>query len=405
MGEFLENTDAGAIVFGLMVASFGILFALVIKKMLGGGIHRDELDDGSQDALPEPGEDDDGALTEEAEPELEAEVEPEVQPEAETEVEPKPVEAQIETAEAAMSRGLAKTRTGFMAKLNGLVFGRQLDPGLVDDLEELLVTSDIGIHTAEKLLGDLRGELSRKEIRDAATVQDRLRAKVREILGKQAPPLPTTDGPSVIMVIGVNGVGKTTTIGKLAARLVREGNKVVLAAGDTFRAAAVEQLEIWAERSGAEIVRGADNADPSSVMFDAIQRAQAIGADVCIADTAGRLHTKVNLMEELKKVRRVMDKAKSGAPHEVILVLDATTGQNAIVQAQQFTKAVPVTSIALTKLDGTAKGGVVVAVADALELPVRLIGVGEGIDDLRDFDPDAFVQALFAADANDQNAA
>ena len=198
------------------------------------------------------------------------------------------------------------------------------------------------------------------------------------------------------MVIGVNGVGKTTTIGKVAARLNRSGASLVLAAGDTFRAAAVEQLGIWAERSNSKLVRGPDNSDPSAVMFEAVQAAQADKADYCIADTAGRLHTKVNLMEELKKVRRVMGKAMEGAPHETILVIDATTGQNGIAQAKKFSQAVKIDSIALTKLDGTAKGGVVVAICDALGIPVRYVGVGEGVDDLRDFEPDEFVQALFS---------
>src|SRR5262249_46075397 len=204
----------------------------------------------------------------------------------------------------------------------------------------------------ERLLGDLRGELTRKEITDPETVRKKLRAKILEIVKRPAHPLPLGDHPSVIMVIGVNGVGKTTTIGKLAARLTQEGKKVVLAAGDTFRAAAVEQLVIWGDRSRAEVVRGPESGDPGAVVFEAIQRAQSLEADVCIADTAGRLHTKVNLMEELKKLRRVMNKAKPGAPHEVLLVLDATNGQNAIAQAKQFKEAVEVGSIALTKLDG-----------------------------------------------------
>ncbi|MEO1336373.1 MAG: signal recognition particle-docking protein FtsY, partial [Myxococcota bacterium] len=201
---------------------------------------------------------------------------------------------------------------------------------------------------------------------------------------------------TVVMVIGVNGVGKTTTIGKLATRLIGEGKKVVLGAGDTFRAAAVEQLQVWGERSGATVVAGAEGADPSSVLFDAIQRAQSEKADVVLCDTAGRLHTKVNLMEELKKLRRVIDKAMPGAPHEVLMVLDATTGQNGISQAEQFKAAVEVSSIALTKLDGTAKGGVVVAICDTLGLPVRYVGIGEAAQDLRDFDPSEFVDALFA---------
>ncbi|MFO0724878.1 MAG: signal recognition particle-docking protein FtsY [Myxococcota bacterium] len=300
-----------------------------------------------------------------------------------------------ESNQEAYRRGLTKTRAGFMARLNGLLFGRAIDPSLVDELEELLVTSDIGIKTATRLLGELREKLSRKEIQDGEAVRAALLAKVTEILSAEAPPLDFGKKPLVIMVIGVNGVGKTTTIGKLAARFSAEGKKVVLAAGDTFRAAAVEQLEVWAQRSGAEVVKGKDGSDPASVAFEAVEMARRIEADVCIADTAGRLHTKVNLMEELKKVRRVIDKAMPGAPHEVLLVLDATTGQNGIAQAEQFASAAEVGSIVLTKLDGTAKGGMVVAIADQLKLPVRYIGVGEKVDDLRDFQPTAFAAALF----------
>lgn len=294
-----------------------------------------------------------------------------------------------------LAAGLSKTRTGFMAKLNSLIFGRGLDEGLVDELEALLVTSDIGIRTAEKLLEGLKQDLSKNELKDPAAVKKRLEAKVRAIVDRPASPLALDKGPTVLMVIGVNGVGKTTTIGKLAARYTQEGKKVVLAAGDTFRAAAVQQLEVWGERAGCTVVKGPNEADPASVIFEAIQRAKSEQADLCICDTAGRLHTKVNLMEELKKLRRVMNKAHEGAPHEVLLVLDSTTGQNAISQARQFKEAVEVSSLALTKLDGTAKGGVVVAICDELNLPVRYIGIGEKIEDLRDFQPAEFVAALF----------
>ena len=397
----LEDPNLGAVLVGAIGAGFVVLFGLVIRRMTQGSLHGE---------LPAPDPEDDVlaaealALGDEADepeppaPDVDEAPAPVEAPPEEVAEAPGPATAP-ETDSQAMQRGLEKTRKGFMARLNGLLFGgRTIDPNLLDELEEILVTSDIGIKTTERLLGDLRGELSRHEIKDAATVQARLREKVGEILTIECPPLPVDGDPSVIMVIGVNGVGKTTTIGKLAARLCRDGKKVVLAAGDTFRAAAVEQLEIWGERSGATVVRGADGADPSSVIFEAIQTAKKEGADVCIADTAGRLHTKVNLMQELKKVRRVMDKAQPGAPHEVMLVLDATTGQNAITQAKQFTAAVTVSSIVLTKLDGTAKGGVVVAISDALRLPVRLIGVGEGVDDMRDFDAATFVEALFCGE-------
>ncbi len=302
----------------------------------------------------------------------------------------------VEPAPKPLKEGLSRTRRGFMARLNDLIFKRELDEDLVDDLEALLVTSDVGIKTTQRLLEDLRTALSRKEIADPAVVKERLRTRVAEIVERDIEPIDWSRGPTVVMIIGVNGVGKTTTIGKIGARLTREGKSVVLAAGDTFRAAAVEQLEVWGERAGARVVKGAEGADPASVVFDAIQQAQREAADVVLCDTAGRLHTAVNLMEELKKLRRVMNKAMEGAPHEVLLVLDATTGQNGINQAEQFKAAVNVDSIALTKLDGTAKGGVVVAICDMLGLPVRYVGIGESIDDLREFSPSEFVDALFA---------
>jgi fused signal recognition particle receptor len=309
-----------------------------------------------------------------------------------------PASAPTADAGVELREGLARTRKGFMARLDELLFGRGLDPSLLDDLEALLVTSDIGIRTTERLLGELKGELSRQEVKDPAVVRRRLQADVQRIVDLPRRPLPFDQKPLVILVIGVNGAGKTTTIGKLAARFAGEGKKVVLAAGDTFRAAAVQQLEIWGERAGATVIKGPEDGDPASVVFEAVQHAVKVGADVCLCDTAGRLQTKVNLMEELKKVKRVMAKALPSAPHEVMLVLDATNGQNAISQARQFKEAVQVDSIALTKLDGTAKGGVVVAICDDLALPVRYIGIGEKVPDLRDFDPREFTEALFEPD-------
>lgn len=377
----------------LVVGGFGLVF-LILAVLAVRKLARKELPEGERTK----------ELTEGEEAELAAEAEraTDAPPEAPSEPIEAPVEAPVVEVPTApppksLEAGLSKTRKGFMSRLNDLIFSGGLDDELVDDLEALLVTSDIGIHTTQRLIGDLRGELSRKEVKDANAVRTRLRDKVLEIVELERPPLDLTKKPTVIMVIGVNGVGKTTTIGKLAARYVGEGKKVVLGAGDTFRAAAVEQLEIWGERSGAEVVKGAERADPSSVVFDAIQHAKRIGADVCLCDTAGRLHTKVNLMEELKKLKRSMNKAMEGAPHEVMMVLDATTGQNAIAQAKQFQAAVDVDSIALTKLDGTAKGGVVVAICDDLSVPVRFIGIGEQAADLRDFAPRAFVDALFSS--------
>ena len=385
----LSNLDPGALILGGLALLFTVFAGLAVRKMARG-----QVEAGAEQQALEPGE---STATDDATDVADTPDAPAI----DDTPEPQPTDADDAPAPVSpppkpLKEGLSKTRKGFMAQLNALIFKRDLDEDLVDELEAVLVTSDVGIKTTQKLLGDLRGALSRKEISDPAVVRERLRDQVSAIVHRDIPPIDWGLGPTVVMVIGVNGVGKTTTIGKLATRLISEGKKVVLGAGDTFRAAAVEQLEIWGQRSGAQVVKGAEGADPASVVFDAIQQGQRDSADVVLCDTAGRLHTKVNLMEELKKLRRVMDKAKSGAPHEVLLVLDATTGQNGINQAQQFQEAVEVNSIALTKLDGTAKGGVVVAISDTLGLPVRYVGIGEKAEDLRDFSPDEFVDALFA---------
>ncbi len=300
-------------------------------------------------------------------------------------------------ASAALAPGLARTRSGWISRLGEVFAGRkELDPSVVDDIEKVLLTADIGVRTSQRLLEEIRSSLTRKDLRDPDAVWAFLRQRSTQILTLDAPAL-TFDSakPFVLLVIGVNGSGKTTTIGKLAAQLVGEGKKVLLAAGDTFRAAATEQLEIWANRVGATLVRGKEGADPSSVIFEAVKRATNEGFDVVIADTAGRLHTKTDLMEELQKVRRVVGKAGPGAPHETWLVIDSTSGQNAIAQAQIFTQAMAVSGIVLTKLDGTAKGGVIIGIADQLQIPVRYIGIGERVEDLREFDPETFVEALY----------
>jgi fused signal recognition particle receptor len=313
---------------------------------------------------------------------------------------PTPVEAPVPVParrrDAALESGLARTRAGWVSRLGGLFTGKkEIEPALVDEIEKVLLTADIGVRTSQKLLEEIRGSLGKKELKDPAAVWTFLRRRTAEILTVDAPPLDLgISKPFVLLVIGVNGSGKTTTIGKLAAKLRDQGKSVLLAAGDTFRAAATEQLEIWGSRVGAPVVRGKEGADPSSVLFEAVKRAKSENVDVVIADTAGRLHTKTNLMEELQKVRRVIGKAHEGAPHETWLVIDSTSGQNAIAQAQMFTQAMAVTGIVLTKLDGTAKGGVILGIADQLKIPVRYIGVGERVDDLRDFDPEAFVEAL-----------
>jgi fused signal recognition particle receptor len=297
-----------------------------------------------------------------------------------------------------LAQGLDKTRNqGFMARLNGL-FGqsRPMDESVLAELEEILFTADIGVRTASGLVEVARERLKRNELSNPERIKGVIREEVQRILALPVPPSLEGGGPPhVVMVVGVNGAGKTTTIGKLAAKLTAQGKRVVLAAGDTFRAAASEQLDVWSGRAGAELVKGAEGADPGAVAFEGVKRARDSGADVVIVDTAGRLHTKAPLMEELRKVKRVLDKALPGAPHEVLLVLDSTNGQNAIQQAKQFHEAVGVTAIALTKLDGTAKGGVVIGICDELKLPVVWVGVGEKVADLRRFEPREFVQALF----------
>jgi len=295
-----------------------------------------------------------------------------------------------------LKRGLSKTREILTTDIDELFTGRQkIDDDLLEELEELLITADIGVRTAADLIE--RIAVKGPKITSADQLKAALRDEIRSYIGDQTRDHEAWPSkPHIIMVIGVNGVGKTTTIGKLAARYTATGHKVLIAAADTFRAAAIEQLSIWAERAGAEIVKHKDHSDPAAVAYDGIEAALARGSDVVLIDTAGRLHTKVNLMEELKKVRRVVDREIPGAPHETLLVLDATTGQNALIQARMFQEAVDVSAIALTKLDGTAKGGIVVAISSQLDLPVRLIGVGEGVADLRPFDADEFVAALFA---------
>ncbi len=297
-----------------------------------------------------------------------------------------------------LAQGLAKTRTqGFMAKLNSLFSQpRQVDESVLGQLEEILFSADIGVQTASRLVQLAREKVKANDLSSVDKIKSVIRDEVERIVSLPVPHSLQGGGPPhVMMVVGVNGSGKTTTIGKLAAKVSDQGRKVVLAAGDTFRAAAAEQLDIWAERARAELVKGPENSDPGAVVFEALKRAREQNADVVIADTAGRLHTKVPLMDELKKVRRVMDKALPGAPHEVLLVLDATTGQNAIAQAKQFRDVVGVTAIALTKIDGTAKGGVIIGICDELKIPVVWVGVGEKVVDLRPFDPREFVTAMF----------
>ncbi|MEW6725713.1 signal recognition particle-docking protein FtsY [Desulforudis sp. 1088] len=296
-----------------------------------------------------------------------------------------------------LKQSLTKTREAISEKVEGVIYGKTtVDEYLYEDLEDVLIQSDVGVSTSMALVEKLREAMKECRSDDPTKLRPLLREKIAELfagdgvaeLNVEAPP------PAVIMVVGVNGTGKTTTIGKLAYLLKKRGKKVLLAAGDTFRAAAIEQLEVWGQRAGCEVIKHREGSDPAAVVFDAIQAARARKYDVVIVDTAGRLHTKSNLMEELKKVFRVIGREVPGAPHEVLLVLDATTGHNAITQAEMFKQAVGVTGVVLTKLDGTAKGGIVVAIKQVLDIPVKLVGVGEGIEDLEPFDPGEFVEGL-----------
>ncbi len=297
---------------------------------------------------------------------------------------------------AGLRKGLAASRGGFVAKLSALFQGKkEIDPAILQQLEEVMLASDVGPKTTQAILGRLRESLDRNELQDADAIWASLRAEAIRILGIGGGPIRLSTKPTVVLMVGVNGVGKTTTIGKLATRYNAAGKKVVLAAGDTFRAAAVQQLEIWGKRVDSEVVRGKEGADPGAVAFDATNRARDNGADLLFIDTAGRLHTKAPLMDEIKKVRKTIAKAMEGAPHETFLVLDATTGQNALQQASLFKEALDLTGIILTKLDGTAKGGIVLGICDELGVPVRYVGLGERAEDLREFHAEEFVEALF----------
>jgi len=294
-----------------------------------------------------------------------------------------------------LKQGLTKTKQGFVEKVETIFQGKAIDSETLEELEETLILADIGAISASEVVEHLREKSKKGELGGVGSVKEFLKKELSSMLGSAQNLVPYGEKPFVILAVGVNGVGKTTTIGKLASRFRDQGHSVLLAAGDTFRAAAIEQLEIWGKRANAQVVKHQSGSDPSAVVFDAIEAARARGVDIVIIDTAGRLHTKSPLMEELKKVRRVCDKALPGAPHEVLLVVDATNGQNALKQAQIFNETVGVTAIALTKLDGTAKGGIVFAIKKELNIPVKLIGVGEGVDDLQDFEPQDFVNALF----------
>ena len=305
---------------------------------------------------------------------------------------------------ARLKSGLSKTRTQLTSCIADLVLGsKQIDEELLEDIETQLLMADVGVEATRRIIDDLTDKSERKELKDAQALMDRLRLLLSEILEPCSAPLELTHKPHVILMVGVNGVGKTTTIGKLAKKFQQDGKSVMLAAGDTFRAAAVEQLQVWGERNNIHVTAQHTGADSASVIYDALQSAQRRDIDVLIADTAGRLHTKSNLMEELAKVKRVMHKLDPSAPHEVMLVVDAGTGQNALNQAEQFHKSINLTGVTITKLDGTAKGGIIFALADKLEIPIRFIGVGEGIDDLREFNASDFIEALFGSENHSES--
>ncbi len=297
--------------------------------------------------------------------------------------------------------GLSKTRGNFSSKINDLVARyRKVDEEFFEELEEILIGADVGFETVMELVEELKLEVKRKNIRDSSEVQSVISEKLVDIYQSGDDQLSALslqkDGLTVILFVGVNGVGKTTTIGKLAHRFHEEGKKVLLAAGDTFRAGAIEQLEVWGERAGVDVIKQSEGSDPAAVMFDALQAAKSRQADILLCDTAGRLQNKVNLMKELEKVKKVIEREVPGAPHEVLLVLDATTGQNAMIQAKMFKEVTDVTGIVLSKLDGTAKGGIVLAIRNELDIPVKFVGLGEKMDDLQEFDAEKYVYGLFS---------
>ncbi|MBV9760684.1 MAG: signal recognition particle-docking protein FtsY [Acidobacteriaceae bacterium] len=296
-----------------------------------------------------------------------------------------------------LKTGIQKTRSGLVDRIEDVLAGKkEIDADLLEELEYTLITADLGVRTVEEILERVRRQVDRGTAGDAAQIRNLIREELLEVLrASETQVRAVSAAPAVVMVVGVNGAGKTTTIGKLAHRFLGEGRKVLLCAADTFRAAAIEQLEVWAQRAGVEMIRQKTGADPSAVVFDSLQAAKARGVDYVIVDTAGRLHTKENLMAELEKMRRTCQRVIPGSPHEVWLVLDATTGQNGLEQARRFTETAGVTGIVLTKLDGTAKGGVVVAIARELNLPIRFVGVGEKMDDLLPFEPEQFIASLF----------
>ena len=371
------------------------------KKKRGGLFRRLFKKEAAEEPQHESAADVAPVEEEKPEPEWEEPVESPVAAEVESEEKESQEAAERKRSFFKLRSGLKRTRKGFIRSLDEALLGeRHLDDEVVARLEEILVTADIGVQTAYQLLESVTDRVKRRELDDPRKVVEHLKGLVKEMLVEVESPLRVGYGlePFVVMALGVNGSGKTTTIAKIAARHQDAGRKVMLVAGDTFRAAAVEQLEIWADRVGCEIVKGKEKADPSSVVFEAMERAVKEDFELVLVDTAGRLHTRVPLMEELKKVHRTIGKKLEGAPQETLLVIDASMGQNAILQARTFNEAVPVTGVALTKLDGTSKGGVILGISNELKFPIRFVGVGEKMDDLRDFNAGDFAEALFSSE-------
>lgn len=303
-----------------------------------------------------------------------------------------------------LKAAVASTKSNLVTRIEDVIKGKKvIDAELLDDLESILIGADIGVETSSEILDRIRSLVSRKQVNDPEQLRALIKAELRKILeaGNSMQPQPAGDSVHVLMVVGVNGVGKTTTIGKLANLFVQDGKKVLVCAADTFRAAAIEQLDVWGRRAGVGVIRQKTGADPSAVLFDAMAAAKSRGIDVLIVDTAGRLHTKNNLMTELEKMKRIASREIAGAPHEVLLVIDATTGQNGLVQAREFTRTAGVTGIVLTKLDGTAKGGVVVPISRELKIPIRYVGVGEKMDDLIEFSTEQYIESLFEPETSE----
>jgi fused signal recognition particle receptor len=379
-----------------VLAAIAAVAALIVIGIVIGLLRGRKKQELPLEPPPPPPE----ALAEER-PKIIVEAEP-TQPLQLEDLVPPPPEARVTPPPAppadlgAFRSGLKSTRGNLISRLAGVFRrDRELDASILDEVEEVLITADVGVHTTGRILEALRTQMNGGQLSSADDAWEAIREEARSILASSGQGLAIDQTPTVILVVGVNGVGKTTTIGKLASRFDRQGNTLLLGAGDTFRAAAVTQLEVWGRRVGCEVVKGKDRADPGSVIFDAIEKAKSEGIDIVIADTAGRLHTKVPLMDELKKLGRTVEKALGRPADHVLLVLDATTGQNAIQQAQLFKDALPLSGIVLTKLDGTAKGGVILGIVDQHQVPIEFIGVGEKVEDLKPFGAEAFLQALF----------